>query len=83
MVFHIGFDRGIGQAFLRVAAAGPVFGPLLGLVSPVFGLVRRRSVPLDLPADGGGASVQGFGDRTEGAALFQSDSDLLPLRKGL
>jgi hypothetical protein len=82
MAFHIGFDQGIGQAFLGVAAAGSVFGPSLGSVSPVFDLVQRRSVPLYLPADGGGASAQGFGDRTQELTLFQGDSDLLTFREG-
>jgi hypothetical protein len=65
MVFHIGFDQGIGRTFLGVTAAGSVFGPSLGSVSPVFDLVQRRSAPLYFPADGGGASAQGYCDRTE------------------
>jgi hypothetical protein len=30
MVFHISFDQGVGQTFIRVAAAGSVFDPSLG-----------------------------------------------------
>jgi hypothetical protein len=63
MVFHIGFDQGVGQTFLRVAVAGSVFGPSLGSVSPVYDLIQRRGVPLYLPADGGRASPQGRGAR--------------------
>jgi hypothetical protein len=42
--------------FFSVAAAGPVFGPFLGPVSPVCDFVQRWTVPLYLPADGGVAS---------------------------
>jgi hypothetical protein len=82
MVFHISFDPGIGQALPGVAAAGPVFGPFLGSVSPVCGLAQGRGVSLYLPADGGGASVQGSGDGTEGTALFEGDGDLPPAPRG-
>jgi hypothetical protein len=44
MIFHTGFDQGISQTFLRTAAAGPVFGPSLGSVSPVLDLVQRGGV---------------------------------------
>jgi hypothetical protein len=39
IAFHIGFDRRVGRTFPGVAAAGPVLGPSLGSVSPVFDFV--------------------------------------------
>jgi hypothetical protein len=77
-MFHIGLD----QALPRVASAGPVFGPPLGPVSPVFDVVPGQGVSLYLPADGEGASAQEFGDRADVPALFQRDGDLLPLGGG-
>jgi hypothetical protein len=82
MVFDIGFDQGIGQPFPGVAVAGPVFGPSLGSVSPVFDFVQGRAVPFYLPAYGGRASARGIGDGTHGLALFQGDSDLLTFFEG-
>jgi hypothetical protein len=82
MVFHIGFDKRISQTFLGVAVVEPVFGPSLGPVSPVFDFVQRGSVSLYLTAYGRGASSQRFGDRADEPALFQGNSDLLPLREG-